>query len=181
MSFWDRRLTCTWFAEYHSSLSAVWLGHKPLVLTYSLNETHSAMFRENCPVSNRDTKRNTFSVFSVVLCHVRLPLPVLRSPRPLPRLSPRAGAYACRHFLATLPLTFSLGSLLPSPPQLDSAINQETRSLVRDSGSQRLLSHSLSFICLSLAFNKFVPVNKPSKTDPHYLIKHRRHVEKYDT
>lgn len=82
--------------------------------------------------------------------------------------------------LVLLPPTLPPGSLLPFP-QLDSAINQERWSLVRDGGSRRRLSLPLSFICPSLAFNKFVPVNKPSKTDPLYLIKRRQHVGKYDT
>lgn len=128
------------------------------------------------------------SVFSVVLCPVRTPL--RRSLLTLRRLSPSLpeSESICLPSLPTRPAASSSsfphsprGLLLPFSPLLDSAINQERRSFVRDGGSRGRLSLPLSFICLSLAFNKFVPVNKPSKTDPQYLIKRRRHVGKYDT
>lgn len=117
------------------------------------------------------------------------PLPVLRFLLPPRRLSPSLPESESICLPSLPPRPAASSSFLPHShpvhsfllPQFDSAINQERRSLVRDGGSRRRLSLPLSFICLSLAFNKFVPVNKPSKTDPLYLIKRRRHVGKYDT
>lgn len=146
----------------------------------------SSLFSKN---DTKGTATFTFSVLSVVLSHVRLPPSSLSPSFLLRRLRPSLpeSESICLPSLPTRPAASS--SFLPHshpahsfllPPQLDSAINQERQSLVRAAGSRRLLSLP-PFICLSLAFNKFVPVNKPSKTDPHYLIKRRRHVEKYDT